>query len=231
MRSKKKLIAVSSLGILFLFFNLKLFASSNLVERKNMSEFSELAREYENSLFEYSPELGLFWGRSNVALDRFMDSSLEGYTGWLKQEDNFLLKLYELNKKDLENTPQYTTYLLLKETLEAKKASRICREELWDINPAFGWHNKMAIVAEKQPVGTPEYRQLALARWQSFNKVVDNQINNLQLGLKLGYTAPKPAVKRVLRQLQIILHSPINESPYFDFARRDGDAQFKAQVE
>jgi uncharacterized protein (DUF885 family) len=196
-----------------------------------MSPFSELASEYENSLFEYSPELGLFWGRSNVALDHFMDSSLEGYTNWLKQEDNFLLRLYELNEKDLENTPQYTTYLLLKETLEAKKGSRICREELWDINPAFGWHNKMAIVAEKQPVGTPEYRQLALTRWQSFDKVVDNQINNLKLGLKLGYTAPKPAVKRVLTQLHIVLDSPINESPYFDFARRDGDDNFKVQVE
>ncbi|WP_115332453.1 DUF885 domain-containing protein [Legionella busanensis] len=197
-----------------------------------MSKFSELANEYENSLFEYSPELGLFWGRStNIALDRFMDSSLEGYAAWLKQEDNFLLKLNELNEKDLENTPEYTTYLLLKETLEAKKASRICREELWDINPAFGWHNKMAIVAEKQPIGTPEYRRLALTRWQSFDKVVDDQINNLKWGLKLGYTAPKPAAKRVLTQLRIIIDGPIKESPYFDFARRDGDEKFKAQVE
>lgn len=195
-----------------------------------MLQFSELASDYENSLFEYSPELGLFWGKSNVAHDRFTDSSLEGYTAWLQQEDNFLLKLYELNEKDLQDTSQYITYLLLKETLEAKKASRICREELWDINPAFGWHNKMAIVAEKQPVGTSEYRRLALTRWQTFGKVVDDQINNLKLGLKLGYTAPKPAVARVLTQLKIILDSSIEGSPFFDFALRDGDEKFKAQI-
>lgn len=230
MRYKKKFI-LFSVGILFLSFNLKLLTFTKLVEGKNMSSFSELASEYENSLFEYSPELGLFWGKANVAQDRFMDYSLDGYTNWLNQEDNFLLRLYELDEKDLKNTPEYTTYLLLKETLEANVASRICREELWDINPAFGWHNKLANVAEKQPIGTPKYRQLAIARWRSFDKVVDNQIDNLKLGLKLGYTAPKPAVKRVLTQLNLILDSPINKSPYFDFARRDGDEKFKLQVE
>jgi len=141
-----------------------------------------------------------------------------------------LLKLSQINEKDVEGTAQYTTYLLLKETLQAKHASRICREELWDVNPAFGWHNNMANVAEKQPVGTPEYRRLALARWQTFAKVVDDHMNNLKRGVALGYTAPKPAVKRVVSQLRIILESPIHESPYFDFARRDGDEQFKAQV-
>jgi uncharacterized protein (DUF885 family) len=229
MHSKRNFIVVS-LSILVLSFNLNLFASLNHIERKSMSQFSDLASDYESSLFEYSPELGLFWDRANVALDSFMDNSLEGYTNWLKQEDNFLLRLEELNEKDLENTPEYNTYLLLKETLEAKKASRICREELWDINPTFGWHNKIAMVAEKQPVGTPQYRQLALTRWQTFGNVVDNEINNLKLGLKLGYTAPKPAVKRVLTQLHIILDSPIQESPYFDFARRDGSEAFKTQV-
>jgi len=57
-----------------------------------MSQFSDLASDYENSLLEYSPDLGHFWGKSNIALDRFTDASLEGYTRWLKQEDDFLLK-------------------------------------------------------------------------------------------------------------------------------------------
>ena len=32
--------------------------------------FSDIAKDYENNLMEYSPELGLVWGKSNVALDR-----------------------------------------------------------------------------------------------------------------------------------------------------------------
>lgn len=206
-------------------------ASNSLTEEKKMSQqFADLANDYEKSLFDYSPEIGLFWGKTNVAQDRFMDASIEAYNQWLLKEDDFLLALYRIDEKALQGSPQYPTYLLLKETLEAKKASRICREELWDINPSFGWHNKMAIVAEKQPVGTAEYCQFALTRWQTFDKVVDNQINNLKLGLSLGYTAPKPAVARVLAQLKIVLNSPVEASPYFDFARRDGDEAFKTQV-
>ncbi|WP_019215934.1 DUF885 domain-containing protein [Legionella tunisiensis] len=193
-------------------------------------QFADLANDYEKSLFDYSPELGLFWGKSNVAHDRFMDASIDAYKQWVQKEDDFLSALYSMDEKALRGSSQYLTYLLLKETLEAKKASRICREELWDINPSFGWHNKMAIVAEKQPVGTAEYRQFALTRWQTFDKVVDNQIDNLKLGVSLGYTAPKPAVARVLAQLKIVLNSPIEASPYFDFARRDGDDAFKTQV-
>lgn len=125
---------------------------------------------------------------------------------------------------------ELVAYELLKETLAAKQESRVCREELWDVNPASGWHSKMAIVAQKQPVGTVEYRQMALKRWRSFDKIVATEIDKLNLGIRLGYTAPKPAVKRVLTQIQIILKRPIEVSPYYDFARRDEDIEFKTQV-
>ena len=86
------------------------------------------------------------------------------------------------------------------------------------------------MIAEKQPVGTPAYRKQALTRWRNFGKVADDQINNLKLGLQLGYTAPKPAVKRVLMQLSIILNTPIEESPYFAFALRDDEPVFRGQI-
>ncbi|PJE17530.1 MULTISPECIES: DUF885 domain-containing protein [Legionella] len=193
-------------------------------------QFTVIADDYENSLFDYSPETGLFWGRINVAQDRFTDYSLEARQKWQQQEDRFLLALKQLDEVSLRNSPVYITYLLLIETLENKKASRICKEELWDINPASGWHIKMAIVAEKQPVGTATNRELAIKRWQTFNSVVDKQIDNLKTGLSLGYTAPKPAIERVLAQLKIMLQSEIEESPFFDFARRDNDQRFKKQV-
>ncbi|HHF7348352.1 TPA: DUF885 family protein [Legionella feeleii] len=231
MSLKRNLLRVLFCLLVSLLFLKSMAYSYPPTERKKMSQqFADLADDYEKSLFDYSPELGLFWGKTNVAQDRFMDASIEAYNQWLQKEDDYLLALYRIDEKALQGSSQYLTYLLLKETLEAKKASRICREELWDINPSFGWHNKMAIVAEKQPVGTPESRQFALTRWQTFDKVVDNQIDNLKLGLSLGYTAPKPAVMRVLAQLKIVLNSPIGASPYFDFARRDGDESFKTQV-
>lgn len=224
MNFRKKLIKI--LYFVLILSSFKLIAAIHPMSEK----FTQLAEEYENSLFEYTPELGMFWGRTDVALDRFTDYSIEATAAWQQKEDYFLQALGEIDEQEIKKTSNYSTYLLFKETLENKKASRICKEELWDVNPTFGWHNKMAIVAEKQPVGTEEYRQFALARWQTFSKVVDTQIINLQTGLRLGYSAPKPAVERVIAQLKLMLNTKVEESPFFVFAKRDEDKVFRTQM-
>ena len=215
----------------FSFQGLTFGLPNGVMDKKNMPQlFSELIVDYEKSLFDYSPEWALFWGKTDVALDRFMDNSLQGYQMWWQKEDDFLANLDTISTQDLKSPELKITYLLLKDHLAAKQASRICKTEFWDVNPAAGWHNRLAIVAQKQPVGTPEYRQAALQRWQGFPHYVNNEIANLKLGLSLGYSAPKPAVLRVLTQLKIVLNSPIEDSPYYDFALRDTDVTFKQQV-
>lgn len=76
--------------------------------------------------------------------------------------------LNELDPNRLLGTAEYTTYWLMKETLENNKESRLCKEELWDINSAAGWHNNVVDIATKQPVGTTENRAMALKRWAAF---------------------------------------------------------------
>ncbi len=190
----------------------------------------QIATQYEKAYFKQFPELGAYWGRTDVALDRFTDHSIKALTVWQKTEDDMLLELKKLNVNQLKGSSEYHTYQLLKQTLESNIAVRVCKDELWNVNPLWGWHNILAMVAEKQPVGTPENRSLALKRWQTFSKVVDDEIHNLNLGLKEGYTAPKPVVERVLNQLTIILNAPIDDSPFFEFAKRDGDPAFKKQM-
>lgn len=192
--------------------------------------FSEIAQQYETSLFNNAPELALFWGKSGFAQDRFSDMSLEGYQHWQQQEDGFLSALQALDEKKWESSAEYATFMLLKSDLENRKASRVCRDELWDINPAFGWHNNMAIVASIQPVGTDEYRQQAMKRWKTFENLIAQQLTNLKTGVRLGYIAPKAAVKGVIEQVRMMSEVPIEQSPFFDFARRDDDGKFKSDV-
>lgn len=219
------------LNYLVLVITLFIYSSSYSQEANHMpSSFSQLATRYENSLWHYFPELGLLWGKEHVDLDRFTDYSIENNQKWQQEEDTFLNALNEIDGEKLKGTADYYTFLLLKETLENKKASRICNRILWDINPIFGWHNMMTFIAEKQPVGTLEYRQMAIKRWKTFNNVVTQQINNLKSGIKQGFTAPKPAVERVITQLNLLINSPINSSPFFDFARRDNSETFKIEV-
>lgn len=190
----------------------------------------QIANSYEKAFFDHHPEAGMYWGRTDVSQDRFTDHSMAAYLAWQKAESEFLSALIKLDENDLKGSSLHVTYQLLKQYLESKLASRLCKEELWYIDPLWGWHNKMAMIAEKQPVGTPENRAKALKRWQTFSTVVKDEINNLRIGLSEGYSAPKPAVQRVLKQLKLMIDSPIENSPYFEFAKRDGNDTFKKQV-
>ncbi len=187
----------------------------------------EIASTYEKALFERNPELALYWGRADAAYDRFMDRSLAALQKWHQTEDKLLQELNALNMAPLKGSAEFLTYQLLKQTLQNDKEARVCKEELWNVSPMLGWHNLTAMIAEKQPVGTPALREAAFKRWGTFSEVTDIEIANLKHGLKDGYSAPKPVVKRVLNQLAIITKTPIEESPYFVFAKKDGDATFK----
>jgi len=194
-------------------------------------QFYAIASRYENDLFEHSPELGIFWGRPNVAQDRFTDHSILATVHWQQKEDHYLKEINQLDESALKNSDLYQTYRQLKETLSNNIGARICKEILWNINPSFdGWIAITTQVAENQPIGTPKNRTLALKRWQSFGLFVDVEINNLKEGLNQGYTAPKDAVIAVIKQAKIIINTKTEQSPYFDFARRDDNEVFKKQV-
>ncbi|TAL64505.1 MAG: DUF885 domain-containing protein [Legionella sp.] len=207
-------------------------AKSNHPSRQNQRErFIALAHDYEKAYFENFPEMGVFWGKKDVAYDYFRDHSHVATLRWQQREDEFLSALAQIDVKALQDTPEYITYNLLKGTLENNQGARVCHESLWHINPTFaGWHMISTRIAEKQPVGTPENRQMAIKRWNTFSKTVDDEINNLKLGISKGYTAPKTAVRIVLKQLQIILKNSPETSPYFTMAERDTDPQFKATI-
>lgn len=191
---------------------------------------TQIADAYEKAYFARYPEEGLHLGRQDVDLDRFMDRSKKAHREWEKAEDAFLHALLQIKPIELEGSPQYQTYRLLKEKLESRQAIRVCKDELWNVNPLWGWHIMLGMIADKQPIGTAQYRQDALKRWKSFDQVVNEEISNLQTGVREGYTAPKPVVKTVLNQLKMIVSAPIEKSPYFDFAKRDGDPSFTKQT-
>ncbi len=217
---------IFSFTVLLFFFNFSVFAN---MKSPYQEEVFELAARYEKAYFKQFPESGTYWGRTDVALDAFMDHSLDALRAWEVIEDDFLNDLKRIPENALQGSA-LVTYQLLKQSIQSHQATRICKDELWNVNPLWGWHNMLSIVAEKQPVGTPLNRQLAIKRWHTVPKIVDDEIHNLQLGLQQGYTAPKPAVERVLKQLALILHTPVDKSPFYDFATRDNDPLFKKQI-
>jgi len=217
---------VYAIILLVFFFNFEVFAS---MKPPYQDDVFELASRYEKAYFKQFPESGSYWGRTDIAQDAFMDHSLQALRDWHKTEDNFLVALNKIPANKLQGSA-LITYQLLKQNIESNLATRLCKDELWNINPLWGWHNMLTVVAEKQPVGTPENRQLALKRWHTVGKIVEDEIHNLRLGLKEGYVAPKPAVERVIKQFALILNTPVEKSPFYDFAKRDTDPLFQKQM-
>lgn len=189
-----------------------------------------IASNYETDYFNAHPESAVFWGRSDTEYHRFNDRSLKAVVAWQQREDDYLSQLKALDVNKLQGTPEYITWQLLKEELENNQATRICHSEWWQVNPMFGWHNTLAQLAQKQPVTTPLQRQQAIQRWQQFSQVAKDEMDLLLVGLQNGYSAPVPAVKRVIEQVSLMVSTNAPDSPFLTFIHTSDDHDFKVEM-
>lgn len=122
------------------------------------------------------------------------------------------------------------TFSVLREALADDLALRSCRSELWSLNHIFGWQIMLPNVAQAQPVSKAPERAAALARWSSLPEYIAQDTANLQRGLDLGYSVPKTVVRRVIAQLDALIDTPVDASPFSSPARRSDDAKFRQSM-
>ena len=82
--------------------------------------------------------------------------------------------------------------------------------ELWNVSPTWtGWQAALPVTAGMESTDAPPKQQNALARWSQVPQYLDDEIENLKEGIKLGYTAPKGNVKSVIGQVEAMLAAPV----------------------
>ena len=189
---------------------------------------TSLADEYVQAYIASYPEQVAALGLPNAANDRLSDNSLDGLRSWQAKEDDWAAEMAKIDGNLLWGRPEWLTYGFLREALEGSRGLRIARAELWPVNQMSGWQAGFSQLAAIQPVGTPDFRAQALARWRMFPTYLDNELNNLKEGLRLGYTTPKRNVQLVIVQLDALLAAPLSKSPFFSPAQRDTDSTFRA---
>jgi len=187
-----------------------------------------LADEYVREYKAMFPENAFFSGFSDVAPDRFSDNSLTALAAWQGKEDAWAAQLARVDARALWGRPEWVTFGFLREAIEASRAVRVCRNELWGVNQMSGWQTAMGQIADVQPVGTPAAREQALRRWAGMPRNVNTEIANLREGMRLGYTAPKRLVELVIPQLDAYTTVPPDSSPLASPARRDSSPEFRA---
>ncbi len=144
-----------------------------------------------------------------------------------KIEDKLLDALNQFDINKLKSEQAKVFYAKFKESIETNVELRVCKSQLWDVSHMFGPHSLLDFLVNVQPLGTKQNREDALERWQDAARFYDQEISNLTLGLKQGYSAPKRVVKRLVNQLEGLTSVSIESHPFFKLTTRTDDAAFK----
>jgi uncharacterized protein (DUF885 family) len=185
-----------------------------------------IADAYYAHVLEVNPEVAYFSGIELEQHGGLRNNSLVASAASDAAIDTMLAGLRAVDGDALLGDPAWITYAYLLEELEGNVGVRVCRTELWNVSQMGGWHSGYAQIAQLQPVGTAELREQSLARWSKFEAYIDKEIGNLGEGLKLGYSAPKTVVQRVVDQVDGLLGLQTEESPFYSPASRDDNEAF-----
>ena len=192
---------------------------------------NDVADAYLHGYLNAFPEAALSIGARDPHPDQLGDHSLPALKRWEQQEDELLARLKQIAIAPIEDRPEALTYKFLQHLLESSVGFRACRTELWNVSPTWtGWQASLPVTAGMETTDRPALQQNALARWSQLPKYLDDEIDNLKEGIKLGYTAPKGNVQSVIGQVEAMLAASVSESPFVQMAKPDAP-KFKAQLE
>jgi uncharacterized protein (DUF885 family) len=201
-------------------------ATSATAQQDARRKTTELADAYLTALFARFPTMATYYGVPGARQDELDDNSLGALRAWQDRIDSLGRALDEVDTTVIAGTPELVTYALLREQLEGDRATRVCHTELWPVNQGSGWQAGLTDLAEIQPIGTETLRRAALARAHAVAPYLKTETSNLREGIRLGYTTPRPAVARVLTQIDALLAMVPDNNPFMAPARRDSSPEF-----
>lgn len=190
-----------------------------------------LADEYVALALQYDPTPAYYEVLPLARHDYLPRNSVRDNARFDAQEDALWARLQRIDRTQLDDQQAQLSYAQLRELLESSRGMRVCKAEGWNVNHMFGWQTAFTDLADRQPVATADERAQALVRWRTLPGFVDAEIANLRAGLEAGYSAPRPVVARVIKQLDGMLAMPPRESPFFAPGSKAGDEAFAREFE
>ena len=200
-------------------------------DQRGARQVIAIADAYLAAWREAFPEVNTTNGIPGARHDRLSDNTPAAERVWWAKEDNWLVELRRIDPTSLIGRPEWVTYGLLREELEASAGMRSCNYRVWNVSPMIGLLAGYTPLAQQQPVGTEDLRQQALARWRTFPRFVDTEIANLREGLRTGYSEPKVNVGRVIESADRLLATSPTTSPFFAPAKADSTPAFRQAYE
>jgi len=190
----------------------------------------QLADSYLTAYFEQHPDEATLDGVANRRHDKLPDNSPAALARWQQREDAWLTALKRIDPKRLAG-PEWVAYGIMRDAIEGSVGTRVCRFELWSVaHTGGGWLSTVTALAALQGVGTEDARRQVLTRWHAVPAYIATELANHREGLRRGYTAPRHNVEIALTEIDTLLATPIEVSPFYDPARRDSTPGFGAEL-
>jgi len=190
----------------------------------------QLADSYLTAYFEQHPDEATLDGVANTRHDKLPDNSPAAQARWLQREDDWLTALRRIDPKRLAG-PEWVAYGIMRDAIEGSVGTRVCRFELWSVaHTGGGWLSTITALAALQAVGTEDARREVVSRWHAVPAYIATELANHREGLRRGYTAPRHNVEIALTEIDTLLATPIEVSPFYDPARRDSTPGFGAEL-
>lgn len=213
--------------LLSLIFAIAFGCSENSQNNTTSHKINLLADAYLQEFLNTHPEAAYSFGIEMDRHDGHPMNDVNEIKAWQKFEDSLYVEINKIAPASLKNKVDKITYWTLKEKLESQIEFRVCKQYTWNVSHMTGWQDLWLNIARKQPIATEVQKAQALTRWQYLPVFIDNEITNLNQGLKEGYSMPKVIVNVVIDQMQTILDYPLNDSPFMALADRDTTVSFR----
>lgn len=193
-----------------------------------LDEVNAIANDFVDQYYANFPEEVYEVGYPDAPQDRFGDHSALSRAAWDAKVDGWLAALNKMDVAKLKGTAGANTYVFTRERLQAIVDRRICKMHSWNVSPTWtGWQSMLISTLAAQPVETRKQRDDALARAKDIQRFVAVETENLRAGIDSGYSAPTSNVAAVIEQISSLIDTPIEESPFYEPAKRSNDAGFK----
>jgi len=188
-----------------------------------------IADDYLAALTRMQPEFGTSEDLPGTDHGALTDNTEAGIARWRAHEDKVLTQLRAIPVESLRNESDRVLHGVLTDELERNAGARVCRLELWGVaSYVNGWQASLTDLARVQPVGSEALRAAALRRARAIPHFIDNEIVLLRQGLREGYSSPQVIVREVIKQLDELLATRPEQSPFAAPTERDTDPKFRA---
>jgi uncharacterized protein (DUF885 family) len=187
-----------------------------------------IADGYMARLAQSFPETGTESDLPGTDHGALSDNTIAGIRAWQAYEASVLSQLRAIDVRAGNESDRILHDMLLDE-VQRSVGTRVCQLELWGVaSYVNGWQARLTDLARIQPVGSDAARAAALRRAHAIPRYIDNETALLKQGLRKGYSSPKVIVRDVIAQLDALLATSPEQSPFSAPAQRDGTAAFQS---